>query len=168
MNLAELKPFKFGELPPDNTEDNPEPSILENFKRACVETRQRVCIKCGNVITKKRKGLKYCSAKCRSAFAAYKWCIKNNKFEKPGVGSGGNQETNKNIQYKNGIGIFHKIAFSSKPHICERCGSINSLLVHHRDHNKSNNELYNLEILCKRCHQEHHCIRDSKGRYTKG
>ena len=168
MNLAELKPFKVGELLPSNVEDNPEPSILENSERACVETRQRVCMQCNNVITNKRKGLKFCSPKCRTAYNSYQWCLRKNRFVKPGVGSGGNQEGDSNHQYKDGIGMFQKIAYANKPKICERCGSTENILVHHKDHNRRNNELYNLEVLCKRCHQEHHTIRDSKGRYTKG
>lgn len=166
--LAESKPSKVGELLTSDVEDNPEPSNSENSEWACVETRRRVCIKCGNVIIKKRKGLKFCSSKCRSAYNAYKWCIKTNKFEKPGVGSGGNQEENKNTQYKNGIGIYHKRAFSNKSLICERCSSTEKLLVHHKDEDRDNNELQNLEILCKSCHQKHHCRRDILGRYTKG
>ena len=168
MSQAELKPFKVGETLTDNADGNPEPSRLENSNQACVETRQRVCIKCNNVITNKRKGLKFCSPKCRAAFNSYKWCLKNNKFEKPGVGSGGNQEGLNNHMYKDGVGIYSKKAFNNKRHFCERCGSEENLLAHHKDHNRSNNELYNLEILCKRCHQEHHAKRDNLGRYTKG
>jgi hypothetical protein len=56
---AELKLPKLGETLTDNADGNPEPSILENSNKACVETRQGVCIKCNNVITKTRKELKY-------------------------------------------------------------------------------------------------------------
>lgn len=166
--LAELKPFKVGELLPSNVEDNPEPSSIENSIQACVETGQRVCIHCNNVITNKRKGLKFCSAKCRAAYNTYQWCLRNNKILKPGVGSGNNQFYTNNHMYKNGIGSFHETAFKNKKHECERCSSTTHLLVHHKDHNRGNNELQNLEILCKKCHQKHHCIRDNKGRYTKG
>jgi hypothetical protein len=41
-------------------------------------------------------------------------------------------------------------------------------LIHHKDHNRLNNQVDNLEPLCKRCHQEHHCVRDLEGKYTKG
>ncbi len=50
---------------------------------------------------------------------------------------------------------------------CERCGSDRHLLVHHRDENKYHNELSNLETLCKKCHQDHHVLRDPKtGRFA--
>jgi DNA-directed RNA polymerase subunit M/transcription elongation factor TFIIS len=123
MSQAEIKSFKLGETLPSNVGGNPEPSSSENSERACVETRQRVCIHCNNVITNPRKGLKYCSPKCRSAYISYRWSLKNKKFKKPGVGSGGNQKSKRNHMYKNGIGIYHKLAFDEKEHTCERCGS---------------------------------------------
>lgn len=74
--------------------------------------------------------------------------------------------------YKDGIGIFQRFRKDK----CERCASIKFLCVHHKDQNRHNNVLENLETLCKRCHQlEHNCIaalpknrvriRDAKGRY---
>ena len=39
---------------------------------------------------------------------------------------------------------------------CERCGSTFKLLVHHKDEDRYNNAIDNLETLCKRCHQIHH------------
>lgn len=49
---------------------------------------------------------------------------------------------------------------------CERCDSSRHLLVHHIDENKRNHDPSNLETLCKKCHQEHHCIRDPQtGKY---
>lgn len=50
---------------------------------------------------------------------------------------------------------------------CEKCGSTKNLLVHHIDHNRSHNYKANLMVLCKRCHQEHHCVRDAKGRFAR-
>jgi hypothetical protein len=127
-----------------------------------------VCIKCNNVITKTREGLKYCSSKCRASFNGYKSKVKHGKIKKPGVGSGGNQLGKDNHQYKTGVGMYRKLALNNKENVCERCESIENLLVHHIDEDRSNNELHNLEILCKRCHQKHHETRDNLGRYAKG
>lgn len=56
--------------------------------------------------------------------------------------------------YKDGIGIFRRF----KKDKCERCSSTKFLCVHHKDQNRHNNVLSNLETLCKRCHQlEHDC-----------
>ncbi len=125
------------------------------------------CLKCNIEIINPRKGLKFCCSKCRVAFNSYKSRVKQGLIKNPGVGSGGNQIGNNNHQYKTGIGIYNKLAFSSKPHLCERCESTENLLTHHRDHNRKNNSLENLEILCKKCHQKHHEKRDSTGKYTK-
>jgi predicted nucleic acid-binding Zn ribbon protein len=166
-NKAEVKPFKVGEALTNNVDGNTEPSISENSDRACVETRRGVCIKCSNVIINKPKNAKFCSDRCRNAFNSLKHRVKTGKIKCPGVGSGGNQFETDNHQYKHGKNTYHNKAFRKLPNMCNRCGSEEFLLVHHIDHNRDNNELYNLEILCKRCHQEHHCKRDSKGMYTK-
>lgn len=48
---------------------------------------------------------------------------------------------------------------------CERCGSKEFLVVHHKDRNRSNSDPSNLETLCKSCHQiEHRCWEN----FTKG
>lgn len=41
---------------------------------------------------------------------------------------------------------------------CERCryGRVPILVVHHKDRNRSNNALENLELLCPNCHAEEH------------
>lgn len=52
-------------------------------------------------------------------------------------------------RWKNGIRSYHK----NKKNYCENCGSISSLLVHHKDGNRLNNNLSNLMTCCSRCHQ---------------
>jgi predicted nucleic acid-binding Zn ribbon protein len=168
ITQAELKPFKVGEPLASNVDGNTEPSISGNPERACVETRRKVCIKCNNVINGKYKNAKYCSDKCRTAYNSYKSRVKKGLIKSPGVGSGGNQWGNANHQYtgKSGTGGCIR-ARRLLPKICNRCGATNNLLAHHIDHNRENNELSNFEILCKRCHQEHHTVRNSQGKYTK-
>src|SRR5262245_3269728 len=89
---AESKPFKVGETVAE-TAGNPEPSSIGEIPvQACVETRRRVCIKCGGEIPKhKYSNAKYCSDRCRQADRSYQYCLRHGKFKKPGVGSGGNQ-----------------------------------------------------------------------------
>lgn len=162
---AEIKDPKFGELLPSNVEDNPEPSqvVLEG-----VETRRDLCIKCGKTLTG-RKNKKYCNEICRTRYIGLQYRIRHGLIEKPGVGSGGNQLLEKNHQYKDGIGCFRKIAFEYYDNKCNRCGKLNDLLVHHIDENRHNNKVENLEILCKKCHQDHHCHRcEDTGKYIKG
>lgn len=168
INQAEVKPFKVGEPLTDNADGNTEPSTSENSEGACVETRRGVCIKCSNVIIGKYKNAKYCSTKCSSTYRTLKWKIKKGLIKSPGVGLGGNQWGVNNHQYtgKSGAGGCIR-AMRELPNICNKCESTKNLVAHHIDHNRSNNELSNFEILCKKCHQAHHTKRDSQGKYTK-
>lgn len=47
--------------------------------------------------------------------------------------------------------------------ICERCGygKFEILQVHHRDRNRLNNNLENLELICPNCHFEEHYLEKS-------
>lgn len=56
----------------------------------------------------------------------------------------------------NGIGNYRKKALSHYNHKCNRCKTQSSLVVHHIDEDRTNNNISNLEILCKKCHQKHH------------
>ena len=46
---------------------------------------------------------------------------------------------------------------------CERCGysKYEILQVHHKDRDRSNNELGNLELICPNCHYERHYFEKS-------
>jgi hypothetical protein len=107
------------------------------------------------------------------------WCDECASVEKPRIKKEGLREYHKRTYkrkgyshlvgenanaFKSGIGIYYKLL----NHIteCERCGSKENLLVHHKDRNRKNNDLDNLEKLCKGCHQEEHMRRDSLGRYS--
>lgn len=43
---------------------------------------------------------------------------------------------------------------------CERCGysKLEILQVHHKDRNRNNNDLSNLELICPNCHYEEHYL----------
>lgn len=63
---------------------------------------------------------------------------------------------------------YRKMAFRNKIPACEKCGYdkfVEILQVHHKDRNRQNNTLENLEILCPTCHEEEHFLH-SDGRYT--
>jgi HNH endonuclease len=60
--------------------------------------------------------------------------------------------TDKNYRYK----IF---ILSGKPKICERCNydkNEAAIIVHHKDRNRDNNDISNLEVLCCNCHAIEH------------
>lgn len=84
------------------------------------------------------------------------------------VGSGGNQRREKNHRWKNGTGIFQDLAYEHYEKKCSLCNSEHNLHVHHKDHNRENNTVENLQILCAKCHRKHHENRCPKtGRFLK-
>ena len=40
--------------------------------------------------------------------------------------------------------------------MCEICGLDKNLEIHHKDRNRNNNHLNNLQLLCKSCHSKQH------------
>jgi hypothetical protein len=59
---------------------------------------------------------------------------------------------------------YRKIAFDHYSDVCTICGYNRYpevLVVHHKDRDRSNNEVSNLEILCPTCHEEHHFLEKS-------
>lgn len=49
---------------------------------------------------------------------------------------------------------------------CEVCGKEEDTNLHHIDRNPKNNDLYNLKILCNKCHGQYHSI-DKRNRYCR-
>ena len=39
---------------------------------------------------------------------------------------------------------------------CRKCSSMEKLVVHHIDHDRDNNDIENLMVLCASCHKQHH------------
>lgn len=67
-------------------------------------------------------------------------------------------------------GNYRDIALRNYPNKCNRCGydKIKSVLeIHHKDRDRSNRKVDNLEILCPTCHQEEHFIAGD-GRFHPG
>lgn len=82
------------------------------------------------------------------------------------VPKGYNQKRENNNFWKTGKGWF--VRWGKNFSNCSRCGSEKFICVHHIDRNRDNNNYENLEILCKRCHQEEHGAfinRDENGRF---
>ncbi|KKM82780.1 hypothetical protein LCGC14_1316190, partial [marine sediment metagenome] len=61
--------------------------------------------------------------------------------------------------YNGGVSIYRSAAFRTYEPKCDKCGydkHIPVMVVHHIDHNRDNNDVSNLQILCRNCHIEHH------------
>ena len=116
--------------------------------------QNKCCIICKKKFSPTGRNAKYCGKKCVEIVKREKykiWWKSNPRYK--GCGSGGNQGIGESHHsYKNGIGIFHR----HRKAFCERCGSDRFLCVHHKDENRTNNLIDNLETLCKSCHQRHH------------
>ena len=71
-----------------------------------------------------------------------------------------------NPRYKNGIATYRRL----KGTVCIRCASPSNLLVHHINHDRTNNTDTNLETLCSWCHLKEHGIEERRdpitGRFT--
>jgi len=69
-----------------------------------------------------------------------------------------NQWGPNNPNWKNGIQGYRKRAFKRFGKICNRCNIKEEkvLLVHHKDRDRTNNRLKNLEVLCRNCHTLDH------------
>ena len=63
-----------------------------------------------------------------------------------------------NPNYIYGLSGCVREAFKHYPQKCNRCGYNNrqALLVHHKDRNRKNNRIENLEIICRNCHAIEH------------
>lgn len=90
---------------------------------------------------------------------------------KIGVGSGGMNKGSAGVHIKMYRKVFLDTLYEIQNGQCWTCAESFSkelLLVHHLDHDRHNNVIENLELVCKRCHQiEHECwLAFSKGATT--
>lgn len=113
----------------------------------------RICARCERHYAPSGPRQKYCS-ECERIVTKE---TMHNNHKKRYVRKGYNQTGTANNNWKGGEGIYRRLKPVEK---CERCGSTEHLLVHHRDGNRRNNAPENLEGLCKRCHQIHHDCQD--------
>ncbi len=51
---------------------------------------------------------------------------------------------------------YREVAFKHYPKVCSRCGYDKYVIVHHKDRDRSNNSIENLEVLCPNCHALEH------------
>lgn len=114
-----------------------------------------VCDGCGKAVSRKKlseskTGLRFCTRLC-----------KDNSQRLENLGNILRPECD-------GTSGYRDVAFRNYPHKCNRCGYneyIGILRVHHRDRNRSNSSLENLEILCPNCHEIDHYLQKD-GVYT--
>jgi hypothetical protein len=125
------------------------------------------CLQCNksfktwNKEIKKGKG-KYCSNKCygksKIGFIPWNKDIKGLHLS-PKTEL---QKGKKNLFWKGGSRAYYKIIartiykeFNKNP-ICYKCGTLNNINIHHIDKNWKNNDILNLQPLCRACHSRLH------------
>lgn len=93
-------------------------------------------------IKRSKTGNVYCSKSCSNT-------INNTLFK-----SGENHPN-----YISGISSYRKMRMGKVGAKCEKCGIDNPcvLEVHHKDRNRKNNKIENLQLLCANCHLIEHC-----------
>ena len=128
------------------------------------------CKQCNKTFEAKRKDTQYC-ASCKSKRRSMQTMLCRKKKHPEieiGVGSGKSSKNKPgptNPSWKTGITGYRRLV---KKEQCAICGSVKNLLIHHIDGNRHNNTIDNLIVVCKKCHQNYHCKRDSKtGRFVK-
>ena len=128
------------------------------------------CVTCNQTFEAKRKDTQYCKT-CKKKRRSMQTMLSRKKKHPEvelGVGSGNaknNQRGPNNHNWKTGIVGYRRLLELTE---CKYCGSTKNLLIHHIDAHRYNNTIENLIVLCKACHQKHHCKRDSKtGRFVK-
>ena len=105
---------------------------------------------------------KFCSKKChyknakRPSGLQYKIKIKNKGWFKKGSTAGKHKhhlKWNKNPRFKNGIWSYREEAKrKGMGKKCELCGSKKNIYIHHKDHNRKNNNFKNWMSVCSKCH----------------
>lgn len=103
-------------------------------------THKIICANCSvefSVTGEKRKNQKTCSYKCATE-----------KYRKGKI----------HPNYTTGLGSYRNLALNHYGKKCNNCGYTDerALEVHHKDRNRSNNDIANLEVLCSNCHKLEH------------
>lgn len=88
-----------------------------------------------------KSGKYFCGRKCKDLAQKYMLEIQPDHY---GTGDG--------------VHSYRRLALANLPNICGSCGYSNilALEVHHKDRDRANNDISNLEILCANCHSIKH------------
>ena len=145
--------------------------------------KEKHCVTCNSVFIPKGPAGKYCEA-CPTPSKTKEYARQataNHRRKlgyEVGVGSGRSSKNKgeTHSQYKNGWTAYFALRHTLRElrnNKCERCekdlenATKWQWVTHHRDHDRTNASMDNLELLCKRCHQiEHECWKAFEGATT--
>jgi hypothetical protein len=122
-----------------------------------LNSNPKPCCKCNAIIFPTSNRQKFCK-ECRIENDRQK-CneYRKNHF----IPKGYNQKGKNNNNWRGGIGIYKRKARRYFEEKCFMCGSEEFLCVHHKDHNRYNNKISNLSIICRTCHAKIHELHKS-------
>jgi len=139
--------------------------------------KEKNCSECGTIYMPTGSCSKYCPV-CRPIktkdvrdAAIRRWGFKTGRLNGKGSGSNTGKGMD-NHMYKYGVANFQQYARERKATVglCEHCGKYikhathYEWVGHHKDHDRKNNDISNLLLLCKSCHQiEHECWKAFEG-----
>jgi len=129
--------------------------------------REAECVQCNKKYTSRGPRSSYCSTVCKEKSRPDKQKTKfvcqfcDDEFLRRAANNAGkfcSRRCSGMWVIANGKKNYVYRAFLYKPHKCNRCGidDYQLLCVHHRDQNRKNNDIENLEILCANCHYRIH------------
>lgn len=137
------------------------------------EYKPKQCVKCGTTYLPTGAHSKYCSTCLPSVLKEGQQRGQEAWRRRQGMEIGrGARPEEKNPMFSHGQCVFRRWAKERKlsTGICEHCGkdikeaSQYEWVGHHKDHNRMNNTIENLVLLCKQCHQiEHKCWKNFEG-----
>lgn len=120
--------------------------------RGQTRKEDKECFTCGKITSKSQADIKknktgqfFCCKQCQADTQNKSGDLSNN--------------------WKGGFWTYKKNAIKTYGSVCNRCkyDKVPDILqVHHIDHNHSNNELTNLEVLCPNCHAIEHWSKHNK------
>ena len=141
------------------------------------ELKFKNCVICGTTYQPTGSCSKYCTTckpiqnKIIGKEAIKRWAYKTGKLNGKGSGSATGRGKD-NHMYTYGVANFRQFAQERKDTVglCEVCAkdlkqaTHYEWVGHHIDHNRKNNDISNLKLMCKSCHQkEHQCWKAFEG-----
>lgn len=112
--------------------------------------RPKKCTCCDKTFRPTGQNCKYCPS-CRPEINKAR-C--RERWHRTYIKKGRDQKGAKNNHWRGGSSPYYyqKLAYDHYGKICQQCGA-EAALVHHKDGDRHNSAINNLEPLCKRCHQ---------------
>lgn len=138
--------------------------INKTVKRGYNLYCSKECFRIGNIKGKMTGSIVKCAscgrdvyktpADIKNSISGKVFCSRSCSISHSNIGRDGINNPN----YKNGLSDYRETAMKNLGSVCSVCGySIPKILqVHHKDRDRNNNDVSNLDVLCPTHHREYH------------